>query len=256
MESFLQNLVKSLGLSPNEEAVFLLLLNVSSLRANEIAKLTKLNRSTTYGILKSLSEQGLVTSFERNGTVLEYQSIDPHQLVDYLERKRSDLARTSEELREHIPQLTDKRSSHGSYPKIQFFQGVEGVKQAYEDSLTNNTGKIIYDISGTDAVYERMGEDWVHYYISKRAALGIECRVIAPDTEWSHKSKKIDKVFKRVTKLIPADFGFDTEVDIWDNKVGLFTFTEDNPIAVLIEDERVANTMRQMFRYIYSALEE
>jgi hypothetical protein len=55
---------------------------------------------------------------------------------------------------------------------------------------------------------------------------------------------------------MPQEFGFDTEIDIWDNKVGLFTFSEENPIAVLIEDERVAHTMRQMFKYIYSTLAE
>lgn len=255
LNNYLSAITQQLGLTANEEKVLLTLLGAASLRVTDIARLTKLNRTTIYGILETLIAGGLVTSFERRGKILEYQSLDPHQLIEHIERKRTQLASAADELRKQLPHLIKERTGAGGYPKTQFFQGIEGVKEAYEDSLVNNKGKIIYDISGTDAVYQRMGEDWVHYYISKRRDLGIDCQVIAPDTEWSHKSKEIDKYFRRVTKLMPKEFGFDTEVDIWDNKVGLFTFTEENPIAVLIEDERVANTMRQMFKYIYSTLD-
>lgn len=256
MELHLLPIIKHLNLNEAEEKIFHALLRTSSMRVADISRATKLNRTTTYGILKSLTYMGLVTSFESDGKILEYQSIDPHQLIEHIERKRTELASAADGLREQLPQLINVRTKTGNYPKIQFFQGIEGVKEAYEDSLVNNKGKVIYDISGTDAVYERMGEEWVHYYISKRRDLKIDCRVIAPDTAWSHKSKQMDKLFRRITKLIPNEFNFDTEIDIWDNKMGLFTFTEDNPIAVLIEDERVANTMRQMFNYIYSTLEE
>ena len=78
----------------------------------------------------------------------------------------------------------------------------------------------------------------------------IECTVIAPDTEWSAIMKKDDEKYKRTTKLIPQDFSFDSEIDIYDNKVGIFTFSQEHPIAVLIEDDTIHATMKTLFGFM------
>ena len=188
----LKKALETIGLNKNEVAVLLVLLEGSPMLASAIAKTTKLNRSTTYGVLKLLSDKGLASSVKKEGGV-RYQSIQPDQLPGYIERRRDVLAETKQQVAELVPQLKLLRSKGKTLPKVQFFEGEEGVKQAYEDTLENNRGKSLKDITGVDAVFRRFGGDWLKYYLQKRAKLGIKCIDIAPATDAARKSKKDDK---------------------------------------------------------------
>lgn len=246
-----KNTLREVGLSPKETETLWILLWEGSLPASQIARRTKLNRTTSYGILKSLAEKGLVSRTSIGG-VTRFQSIDPRLLPDYIERMRSGLLERKKEIEGILPQIISARTKKNIFPRIQFFEGIEGVKQAYEDTLENNQGKQLLDISGTDAIFTRMDSEWLDYYLKKRTRLGIRCVDLAPNTEWSRRSKAVDKEVLRITKLIPAQFTFDTEIDIYDNKVGIFSYSEKEPIAVIIEDEAIANTMKTLFAYMES----
>ena len=100
-----------------------------------------------------------------------------------------------------------------------------------------------------------MGKEWVEYYVEKRARLGIKIIDIAPDTPVSRQSQKRDAELLRVTKLIPAKYIFDSEIDIYDDKVGIFSYSKDHPMAVLIQDENIAATMKQIFNYINDSIQ-
>ena len=245
----LKKALETIGLSPNETAVLLVLLESGHMFVAAIARAAKLNRTTTYGVLKLLGDKGLVSSVKKEGAV-RYQSIAPGQLPAYIERRRETLAETKQQIAELIPQLKLLRAKGGTLPKVQFFEGVEGVKQAYEDTLENNIGKILLDLTGTDSVIRKMGQEWVDYYLAKRTRLGIKCLCLAPDTEWSHIIKDLDEKQLRTTKFIPTEFAFNSEVNTYDNKVGIFSFSLENPVAVIIEDENIAHTVRQFFNFM------
>lgn len=249
----LQKAAHDLGLGDKEIRVFLVLLQESSLRVQSIAKKARLNRTTTYGILKALGEKGLVSSADRKG-ITEYQSIEPQQLLSYIDRKRDRLRERRDEIKAVVPEIKKLREKSDVLPRIRFFEGIEGMKQAYEDTLEGNESKELLDITGTDAIFRRMGKEWIEYYVRKRARLGIQCIDIAPDSEWSRRSKESDSEFLRRTELLPEQYTFDTEIDIYDNKVGIFSFSEDQPLAVIIEDNKITAALKTLFRYIESTL--
>ena len=214
--------------------------------ASSIARTAKLNRSTTYGVLKLLSDKGLASSVKKKGAE-RYQSIASDQLPNYIERRRSLLAETKQQIAELVPQLNLLRSKGKTLPKVQFFEGEEGVKQAYEDTLENNKGKQLKDISGIDAAFRTLGESWATYYLKKRTKLGIKCIDLAPESEWARKSKADDKKYLRITKFLPAQYGFDAELALYDNKIGIFSYAQENPIALIIEDDTVSDMMQKLF---------
>lgn len=249
----IKKVLSNLDLSPKELDILVVLLQNSSMFASQIASISKLNRTTTYGILKNLIAKGLVSSVKKD-KVIKYQSITPDLIPGYIERKQESLKETQSQIKELLPQLKLIKNRSLTLPKIQFFEGEDGVKQAYEDTLENNNGKILYDFTGTDAVFKKMGKEWVQYYVKKRTRLGIRCFDIAPDSEWSRISKKDDEKFDRITKLIPSSFSFNTEIDIYDNKVAIFSFSNENPIAVIIEDENIAHTMKTLYKYFDNSI--
>jgi sugar-specific transcriptional regulator TrmB len=246
MPPLLKKALETIGLNKNETAALLVLIENGPMLVSSIAKNAKLNRSTAYGVLKLLSEKGLASSVKKGSTV-RYQSIAPEQLPTYIERRRDLLAETKQQIAELVPQLKLLRSKGKLLPKVQFFEGVEGVKQAYEDTLENNQGKLLKDISGVDAAFERLGEEWATYYLRKRTKLGIKCIDLAPESEWARKSKADDGKYLRTTKLLSAKYGFDAELALYDKKVGIFSYAQQNPIALIIEDDTVSDMMQKLF---------
>lgn len=242
----LKKALETIGLNKNEVAVLLVLLERGPSLVSAIAKAAGLNRSTTYGVLKLLSDKGLASSVKKDG-VMRYQSIAPDQLPGYIERRRDVLAETKQQITDLVPQLKLLRSKGKTLPKVQFFEGEEGVKQAYEDTLENNREKTLKDITGVDAVFRRLGEDWLKYYLQKRAKLGIRCVDLAPESDWARKSKNDDEKYLRTTKFLPAQYGFNAELALYDNKVGIFSYSQENPIALIVEDDTISDMMKKLF---------
>ncbi|OGG51495.1 hypothetical protein A3C18_03100 [Candidatus Kaiserbacteria bacterium RIFCSPHIGHO2_02_FULL_54_11b] len=245
----LRKAFESIGLGHKEIGVLEVLLQGGLMYAAAVAKGAKLNRTTTYGILKELSGKGLVSSTKQQG-VLRYQSIAPELLPGYIERRGKELLDMKTEVAEMVPQLQLMRSKGSVLPKVQFFEGAEGMQQAYEDTLEGNREKKIRDITGIDAVVNNLDQKFVTYYLEKRARLGIECTDVVPETELSKKSKDDDKKYLRETRFIPSKFNFDGEISIYDNKVGIFSYAPKAPAAIIIEDKTIAHMMKQLFDYL------
>lgn len=251
----LQETLSDTGLSEAEIKVFVFLLQHDvGLRVSDISRRTRTNRTTLYGILKSLAERGLVSSSEQRGVLL-FQSIQPHLLVDYLERAQERLAKNIKKVEEIVPDITRLRNKEKGYrPQMQFFDGTEGIKQAYEDPLRNNKEKVIYGFGGIHAIYNLMSMDWIDYYLKKRPALGIKWLALAVDSPASRAMSKRDTVQLRTTKFLPAEFNFDIELGAYDDKTLIVSFAEDHPWALIITDKKIAETIKALFRYIDSTL--
>lgn len=250
-------ILADLGLNKSEAAVFTYLIQSGTpQRVTEIAKRGKMNRTTLYGILKTLSERGLVSSATERGT-LRYRAIQPHLLIDYIERARNELSAHTDRIKNVIPLIEKMRATGGrASPSIQFFEGTEGIKQAYEDTIKGNPSKTVYGFTGTDAIYKFMQLDWIQYFLERRTKAGIKWNTIAMDSDQSRKMKARDGQESRFTKLLPKGYDFDIELAAYENKVLISAFAEDHPSAVLIEDEKIAETFKTLFRYIDSTLKE
>ena len=233
--------------------MLLVLLENGPMFASAVARASKLNRTTTYGILKDLAGKGLVSSVKKEGAT-RYQSIEPDLLPSYIERRGMELLDIKQEIVDLVPQIKLLRSKRRTLPKIQFFEGKEGVEQAYEDTLENNRGKVLHEITGIDAVYTKLDPKFVNYYLEKRMRLGIRSFYITPESPLAREKQKDDTKYLREVRFIPEKYKMDTEISIYDDKVGIFSYAQENPVAILIEDETIAHTMKTLFDYIESTI--
>ena len=249
----LQGALEKIGLGDKEIKVLLALLKGGAMFAAAIAREAGLNRTTTYGILKELAAKGLVSSEQKTGAA-RYQSIDPELLPSYIERRGKELLEIKNEIAEIVPQIKLLRSKGKTLPKVQFFEGKEGIEQAYEDTLEKNSERKLFEITGIDDVYTKLDPKFVQYYLDKRTRLGIKSFYIAPETQLAREAKKDDEKYLREVRFIPEAYKMNTEIAIYDNKVGIFSYAQENPVAVLIEDDAIASTMKTLFRYIESTV--
>jgi len=249
----LRDILLSIGLNEKESTVFETLLYSDHLKASDISRKTKIQRTTVYTVLKGLEEQGLVSTVSVYG-VTEFQAVSPALLSGFVERKKEALENSMKEIEKISQQIREIRSASESLPKVSFFHGKEGVKQAYEDTLEGNKSKEIFVFSGPDVVFKEMGKEYVDYYVRKRARLGIKSFQIAPSTQWGKYIQGQDRKYKRVTRLIPEEFAFDTEMVMYEGKLGIFSFKKGKLAAVIIEDEAISSTMRALYGYIESTV--
>lgn len=243
------------GLDEVEIKTFIFLLRHDvGLKVSDIARRLKLNRTTLYGILKTLVDKGLVSSSEKRGVLL-FQSIEPHRLVDYLERARERLAKNIKKIEDLVPAITSLRNQEERYrPNIKFFDGTEGIKQAYEDLIRNNKEKLVYGFTGAHAIYNLMDMDWIDYVLEKRPLMGVKWLALAVESPWARKMSESDATQLRVTKFLPPEYNFDIELAAYDDKAFIVSFAEDHPWAMIISDRKIAETVKALFRYIDSTV--
>lgn len=248
MTPILRRVLRELGLSDKEGLVMETLLENGPMLASRIAKETKLNRTTVYGLLKDLVESGLVSSSDKGA--LRFESIDPELLPAYIERRREALADSKSDVEAIVPQIKLLRNKGRVLPKVRYFEGRRGVEQAREDTLENNPEKRLYEITGIDAVYTKLDPKFVKYYTEKRARMGIKSFYLAPKTQGALKAREDDKKYLREVTFLPAELSFDTEISIYGDRVGIFSYVPETPIALIIEDTAIAQTMKKIFEYM------
>ncbi len=248
MPPTIKRALESIGLGDKEIRVLLVLLENGPMFAAAVARSAKLNRTTTYGILKELASKGLVSS--SSGAATKYQSIAPELLPAYIERRGNELLEMKKQVDEVVPQLKLLRAKGKILPKVQFFEGKEGIEQAYEDKLANNTDKKLYEFTGMDAGYEKLDKQFIEYFLKRRRELNIFSEYVAPDTPLAREQGKLDEGLLRKVTFIPPQFAMETEISIYGNKVSMTSFSVENPVTILIEDENIARTMKKIFDYV------
>ncbi|MBX9765445.1 helix-turn-helix domain-containing protein [Patescibacteria group bacterium] len=255
IEKTLKDILISAALSETEARAFTFLVtHEDSFRASEIAKRTKLNRTTLYSALNTLSEKGLVSHSDENG-ILRFRSIEPHLLLNYLKKNKEKITHDIAKTEALLPALERARGTGERYrPNMQFFDGVDGIKQVYEDLIANNKEKKVYGFTGIHAVYKLMGEEWINHILRYRPAMGVKWFAIAIDSPESRNLYANDEKHLRETKFLPAEYNFEVELAAYDDKVAAISFAEDYPWAMIINDKKIADTIKAVFRYVNETL--
>lgn len=247
----IRKVFETLGLTTKEILVFSTLLSGGSMLAAGIAKATRINRTTVYGLLKELEDKALVTSTTK-GSVTRFQSIAPELLPGYIERRMQQLTDSKKVVEDALPQIKLIRSRAAQIPKVQLFEGRDGVEQAYEDMLTNTPDKKILALTGLEGVVNNLDPKFVDYFIKSRMRLGISADYIVPDTAIAREATLDDARKMRAAKFIPGRYDFNTEICMYGNRVGIYSYAQENPVALIIEDDTISRAMRQIFAFIDS----
>jgi len=266
---YYKDIFTSLGLSANESIVYEFLLKNGEVTAGEIIKKTPLKRGVVYNALGDLakkdliSEKKLVPKGRRGVKKISYFSPNhPEKLREYLIEQENKIKKAKHTLEANIPSIISDFNLVSGKPGIRFFEGVEGVKKVIEDTLINNTKKELATFSDV-ASYIKYLRNWnTNYYAPKRKEAKIFERVIIPDSspavEYMRdyiKDPKLDKL----TEILFIDhklYPFETEINIYENKVSFVTFSEKSHIGVIIENKEIHNSLLSSFNLIWNTLKK
>jgi hypothetical protein len=133
---------------------------------------------------------------------------------------------------------------------VRFFEGWEGVRRVYEDTLTSQEEILNF---ANSAVVREFWPAYDEEYVAERVKRGIYLRGIAPSDATGKRVHGQDKQMLREIRLVPAkDFDFQNEINIYGHKVAICSFDSglrsgSDMFGVIIESREVAETQRQIF---------
>ncbi len=116
------SILEDIGLSEKEVAVYLALLQLGEETASRISEIAKLNRITTYTLLKSLQEKGFCSVFEKN-KVQYFKPLKPEHIMGLLEEKK-------DKIKTIVPLLKQKEKTVSEKPEVMLFEGKKGILSA------------------------------------------------------------------------------------------------------------------------------
>ena len=245
-----ENALINLGLAPKEAKVYVALLSIGTATVSEICKKAEINRTTGYDILTSLSSKGLV-SFSGKEPKQEYRCENPDKILDFLKK---DIQKKQENFRYAEVLLPELKSIHkvGSRPKIKFYEGEDGLREVYEDTLTSK--ETIRAYAGVEDVNKGI-KNYFPKYFKRRAAKNIRIRAIFPKTEGALERVSFDKSEKRETVLVPADkYNFTPEINIYDDKVMIASWREK--LGIIIESKEIADALKKVYELSWVGAKE
>ena len=239
-----EKILSEFGLNSNQIAVYTALLQLGSADIQTISRKSSTKRTTTYSILDTLTQMGLVT-FTQKGAHREYIAEDPKKIPLVLDKEVQQLKARQESITKALPELASIYNAHATKPKIRFYDGIEGIKQVFEETLQVPVGTETLAYSSAESIHSFLG-DYVPSYLARRVAGGITQRAIAEDSPAAREHLKNDAQELRQTVLVDKErFPFSNEINIFGNK--LFIASYRDLLAVVIESEEIARTQKAIF---------
>lgn len=247
--------LQTLGLTKNEADLYELLLRLGEAPMASILKeIGDVKRPTLYKSLYSLEKKGLITKKDLNKKI-HFRPEPPTHLLSLADEQYNSLDRAKADLKALIPQLTSTYITSVEKPVVTTYEGVEGLKQMYEDTLRE--GKTIYAALLPSDVDPELLKYLRNNYRKRRAEAGIHAYVIAASNEHAQEYHARDAEFARTSRIVPQEkFPFQHEIDIYGNKVAFINYKAGQPlIGVIINHPSIAITMRALFDLAWEAAE-
>ncbi|MEK6908760.1 MAG: helix-turn-helix domain-containing protein [Nanoarchaeota archaeon] len=234
-------MLNKIGLSEGEIRVYSALLDNGSSPVNIIHEKTGIERRNIYDILNKLIEKGLVSYVYENKRRL-FQISSPDKIISYMEEKKDNLEKTTQEIKKNIPLLMDKFKLKRPSIGAEIFRGYEGVKAILEDMLNYN--KIYWIGSGRyiPKKFPNFFENWNKRRIQKKVMLS---NLLRYELKGETKQMSLEEM-----RFLPKEFSANPIVIcIYGDKVVNFLFGKDI-FAFLIESKELAHNYLIYHKYL------
>jgi len=248
IQQFKETLSK-LGLTDKEAAVYLALLEEGSSTAEQVARITKLNRSTTYVQIKQLMSIGLVSTFKK-GKKTFFAAESPNNLEIILEHRRRELDEKIHDAGMLVPELMKLYMSKGDRPVGRMFEGKDGLATMRKEILSQKP-KEVFIMTNYDTMKKIFNHDELVKFTRTRDRLGITSWVIYTMSRGEDFTGTKHQKLKRVSGSAAKNIGAD--IYIYNDTVS-FATAKDEIVGMTVVNADFAQSMRLLFKTMWGTL--
>lgn len=241
--------LKNLGLSEKEVLVYLALLQLGRATPYQIAKKANIKRPTAYVVAEDLVKKGLIVHVPGEEKK-HYLAKSPETFIEEHEERLLAAKRI-------LPELKSYQKGEAEKPSIMYFEGMEGLKQAYKHKEKELYNKEIvgFFASNEDATEEvnNFFLEWNEY----KEKHNTRVRGVTVDTPLLKSfGKFINKGMHTITaKFLPESmYSAKISIEVCDNKfVRIFMY--ESVETLIIESPKVASAVKEIFELVWKSLE-
>jgi sugar-specific transcriptional regulator TrmB len=233
-------LLISLGFSEVEAKMYLANLSIGIAGVSILAKRAGMNRTSGYSVLAELKQKWYVKEYLRWNTKY-FEATDPEDILDMFHKKIKKLDKA-------LPEIKAMSQKYTESPKVRYYQWLEEVKQLYLKRLQDNPSEI------------KIFKAWIEREKEKEKLKAFSKEVVKKT--WARKVEIICNELnlirrrgysgghERERSFTKNDMYLPTSIKIYGNKVQ-FVSLKNHLFGVEIENQDIADSLRQMFDYIW-----
>src|SRR5690606_15748176 len=122
---------------PKEVSVYLALLRRGPSSVRQLSEVSGVNRGTTYDILKSLQERGVVSFYDESKKTY-FVAEDPGSLAQMIDDRRQEILQLQQQLQDVLPQLSSiAKQAAKSKPVARYYHGAKAIRSILLEVLSD-----------------------------------------------------------------------------------------------------------------------
>lgn len=251
----IESLLTQLGFSEKETQVYLTVLRSGKISPSNVAKLTKINRTTVYSIAKDLQEKGVIQ--EDLGKSQRYLvAIPPEEWNKILVRKEEKKLAERKGLISDAVQELVKFATKTKYvvPKIVFVAQEEIEAHLYKQTPIWNESLAQYDNTWwgfQDTHFVEHYEKWIDWYWVEGSPKNMQLKLLSNESAEVVKKKKYSN---RQIKFWKEGKDFSATTWINGDYVVIVVSNAVPRYLVQIHDAVLAHNLREVFKGVWKNL--
>ena len=241
--------LKNLGPSEKEARVYLALLQLGPATPYQIAKKAEIKRPTAYVVAEELVEKGLIVHIPGEEKK-RYIARTPDVFIEEREAKL-------QEARAILPELRSFQKGTAEKPSIMYFEGVEGLRQAYRYKQKELHGKEIVGFfasaEGASPEVMKVFFEWNEYKTKhgpKVRGLTVDKTTLDPFAKFLNPAKG-----SIIAKFMPPElYSAEVSIESCDNQFVRICLIESVQ-TLIIESPKFAIAIKETLELLWSSLE-
>ncbi len=243
-------LLREIGLSPNEARVYEALLQIGESSVQKISIKSKVHRRNVYDSLHKLIEKGLASEVFVKGEK-NFKAINPRRLLELLSEK-------VERVNKLLPEMLSKYEAIEEKEEAYLYRGIEGFKNYLQNIL--ETKETVYFIGAKAFWLDKRLQHFLPRFLRERKEQGIKFMHLF-DYEVKEQKPEILKLVGKPYKFLPKKYSSQTAVDIFGDYVVTFVGVkvgqlEDEPLMFVMKSKKLAEGYRKFFQFMWDSCSE
>jgi hypothetical protein len=243
----------SLGFSDKEISVYLCVLQHGRIAPANVARLTKINRSTVYFIARDLVTRGAIAE-DTTGPTTFLLALPPEELLVAIDQEERELEKKREQTRLALPQLQKiAQETRYTAPRVQFV--TQEQLSSFLHKRTPEWNASIEKHGGAwwgfqDPTFLTHYGDWITWYWQQESSKAVHVRLLTNQAE-SEKEVQGQGYGRRETKVWDKSIFTGTQWIAGDYVISIITAQEPHYL-VEIKDAVMAKNLREMFKGMWA----
>lgn len=241
-------------MSEKEALVYITLSELGPSSIQEVAKHSKINRSTTHVVCETLKKDGFIDETRKGKKRILFIE-DVNKFRQIVKEEKLNLTLKEMSLQGLVPSLQELHPTQKDSPKVMFYEGEHGFIEVCQRSLDKAENEILFLGSAEDFHNVATKEYNKDYYVPERIKRKIKIKMMLFKSTEAVELKATDRENMRETRLLPNDFFFRSTIFVYGNEFSMIT-SKVPFLGVVIQSKELSTCMSGIFNTLWNFVAE